>query len=112
MWRMVPLALLVGCGWSEKKFEVVGIQRLCEQASACAGTYEVRACLDHLRGSDRSACDYDGAAAKDCARDLEEAACEQRAPFDLYELAMPESCTLVWDGCDWIDLSALGDAEG
>lgn len=107
MSRIFPLALLIGCGWSERKFEVVGVQRLCEAAAACAGTYDPQTCVDRLRSSDRSGCDYDGAAARECAEQVEDAACAQVAPFDLYELAIPEACDRVWDGCDWIDLSAL-----
>ncbi len=98
--------LLVACGWSERRFEVEGIERLCEAASACAGTYAAETCVDRLRTTDRSACDFDPRAARDCGAQIEEAACTEIAPFGISELALPESCTAAYD-CPWIELSAL-----
>lgn len=98
--------LLVACGWSEQRFEVVGIERLCEAASTCAGTYDTPTCVDRLRATDRSACDFDPQAAKDCVAEVEEAACTPIEPFGVSELAVPEACAVAWD-CPWIDLSAF-----
>ena len=98
--------LLVACGWSERQFEVVGIERLCGAASACAGTYDTDTCVDRLRATDRSGCDYDPAAARDCGAALEGASCAVIEPFGVSELAVPETCLTVYD-CAWIDLSAF-----
>jgi hypothetical protein len=104
--RYSSLLVLVGCGWSEARFEVEGIDRLCEAASACAGTYDAATCLDLLRTTDRSGCAYDRAAASDCVAELEDAECEPIDPFELEALAIPDSCYAAWD-CDWLDLSAF-----
>ena len=101
------LVLLVGCGWSEKKFEVEGIARLCDAAASCAGYYESADCYDVLRATDRSSCDYDPKSARACVNALEEASCTQvGTSLDLQELVVPEDCLAVYD-CEWIDLSAL-----
>ena len=104
--RYAGLILLVGCGWSERRFEAVGIERLCEAASACAGTYDASTCIDLLRSSDRSACDFDPAAARDCGHEADEAACAEVAPFGIWEITVPESCFGAYD-CAWIELSAF-----
>lgn len=98
--------LLVACGWSERRFEVVGIERLCEAASACAGTYDTATCVDRLRSTDRSACDFDPGAARECSAASEEATCAVLEPFGVSELTVPEPCLAVYD-CAWIDLSVL-----
>jgi hypothetical protein len=108
--RILPCIALAACGFGEKRFEVVGIERLCEQASACAGTFDAAACVDHLRTTDRSTCDYDPAAAKACANDVEAAPCVPVEPFAMSALEIPEDCqaAYVCPGADgWIDLSAL-----
>jgi hypothetical protein len=109
--RILPCIALIGCGFGEKRFEVVGIERICEQASACAGTYDAAACVDALRTTDRSECDYDPAAAKACANTVEEARCVAREPFAVQELELPEDCQAAYDcpGADggWIDLSGI-----
>jgi hypothetical protein len=104
--RYGAVMLLVSCGWSETKFEVVGIERLCEAASACAGTYDAATCIDLLRSTDRSACSFDPKAARDCSKEAEEAACAEVVPFGVKELTVPESCHQTYD-CEWIDLSAF-----
>lgn len=102
--RWALLAIAAGCGWSERRFEVEGIERLCEAAASCAGTYEASICVDRLRTADRSSCAYDGAAAADCAAEIEQAACVEIEPFGLYELTIPQACLDAY-GCDWIDLA-------
>ena len=106
--RFLPVIALVSCGYSEKRFEAVAVEQLCEAAAACAGTYDAAACVDHLRTTDRSACDYDPAAAKACAGAIEGAACVDVEPFALRELEVPGDCQAAYD-CSggWIDLSAL-----
>src|SRR5690349_20594325 len=100
-WRQIAmcsgLLFVTSCGWSERRFEVVGIERLCERAAKCAGTYDAATCVDRLRTADRSSCTYDGAAAADCASQVEEAACKETEPFGLSELEIPEPCVETYD---------------
>ena len=110
--RILPFLALAACGFGEKRFEVVGIERICEQASACAGTYDASACVDLLRTTDRSKCDYDPKAARSCADAVEEARCVEVEPFAVSELEVPEDCQAAYDcpaadGEGWIDLSGL-----
>jgi hypothetical protein len=100
--RCASLLLLAACGWSEQRFEVVGIERLCEEAAACAGTYETQVCIDKLRLADRSQCTYDEKAAGDCVSGLDEAACVPYGPFEVKQLEIPEPCVAAYD-CDWLD---------
>ncbi|MEQ1571140.1 MAG: hypothetical protein ABMA64_36255 [Myxococcota bacterium] len=104
--RFGGLLALIGCGWSERRFEVDGIDQLCEAAAACAGTYDAATCVDLLRTTDREGCAYDAAAAADCVDGLDGAACETIEPFGVTELALPPACAEVWD-CAWLDLSAF-----
>lgn len=95
---------LSACGWSQQRFEIVGIERLCEAAASCAETYETSTCVDRLRSTDRTSCTYDARAAGDCLAALDDAGCEQVGPFEVTEIALPEPCTLVYD-CEWIDFT-------
>ena len=107
--RLLPVIALASCGYSEQKFEAVAVERLCEAAAQCAGTYDAAACVDRLRTTDRASCDYDPEAAKACASAVEDAACADVEPFALRELEIPADCQAAYacpDG-DWIDLSAL-----
>jgi hypothetical protein len=104
--RNVGLLALAGCGWSERRFEVEGIERLCEAAADCAGTYDAATCVDALRTTDRSGCAFDRGAAGDCVAQLDDATCAPVDPFDVRELAIPDPCYQAWD-CDWLDLSAF-----
>ncbi|MEQ1508216.1 MAG: hypothetical protein ABMB14_38655 [Myxococcota bacterium] len=106
MFRYALLSMLAGCGWSERRFEAVGIQDLCDAASACAGTYDAATCVDLVRTTDRSGCAYDEKAAGDCMDALPDAACVDQDPFELKALAIPDRCYQAWD-CDWLDLAAF-----
>ena len=66
---------MVACSFDEERFLVDGIDRWCEQSSACSGTFEPTACVDELRSQDRTGCTYDDAAGKQCFEDLETAEC-------------------------------------
>jgi len=105
--RTVAPFLLVACGWSEQRFEVVGIERLCEAASACAGTFDAPTCVDRLRDGDRSDCDYDPKAARACADEVEAAGCTEEDVFGISTLAMPESCLGVWACAAWDPVGSL-----
>lgn len=94
----------VSCGWSERRFEIVGIAELCEAASTCAETYPAEICIDRLRSADRSSCTYDKRAAGDCIDALDEAECGPVEPFDLVQLDLPDACWAVYD-CEWLDLN-------
>jgi len=104
--RYGSLFALVGCGVSERRFEVVGVQELCDAAAACAGTYDAATCVDLLRSTDRADCAYDKVSAADCMDQLDGAACDTVEPYDLHELAVPEACYAAWD-CAWLDLSVF-----
>jgi hypothetical protein len=99
--RCAGLLLLTACGWSEQRFEAVGIERLCEEAAACAGTYDAQVCIDRLRLADRSSCTFDSDAAGDCVSALDDATCAPYEPFDVEQLVVPESCAAAYD-CDWL----------
>ncbi|NCG22266.1 MAG: hypothetical protein GWP91_24890 [Rhodobacterales bacterium] len=96
---ILVLLVLGGCGWSETKFNVKGIEAYCEAASECEGGYDAATCIDAIRTVDRSSCDYDPKAANDCYKALDEAVCETNS--DLYQerLIAPKACGMVWDGC-------------
>jgi hypothetical protein len=96
--------VLGGCGWSETKFEVRGIEALCERAASCAGTFETAACIDELRATDRTSCDYDSRAARQCAVAAEDAACLTDPIFQTTTIEVPQPCLEVYD-CEWIDLA-------
>lgn len=101
---LLSLLWLSGCGTSERRFEVVGIERMCEAAAACAGSFEATTCVDRLRSTDRSDCDYDPKAAGDCMAEVEEAECGTVAPYGIAQLQLPSACLEVY-GCDWIDFT-------
>lgn len=108
--RWIALGALAGCGWSEHRFEVDGIGLLCDEAAACAGTYDAAACVDELRLSDRSTCDYDGREARSCAKELKEPVCAHHEQTGLSWLDVPEACHAAYT-CAWIELEPLDDAD-
>ena len=105
--RYVGLLILASaCGWSERRFEAKGIAQLCEAAASCAQTYDASTCIDRLRSTDRSSCDFDPDKAAACSADAKDAPCETIGVFAIEALRIPESCIQTYD-CDWIDLDPL-----
>jgi hypothetical protein len=101
--RVAPLIYIVvlasACGYSEKKFQVETIPEFCSLNANCTEIIDAVACIDSLRTVDRSTCDYDPKAAKECQQLLEEATCEDNGDIGTYSLLYPESCDRVYDGC-------------
>jgi hypothetical protein len=98
--RGIPLALAVlasGCGFSEEKFLVNGVERWCEYSSECAGTFETQACIDVFRSTDRSACTYDPDAAATCWSELPDALCIDDEVLLVRYLEVPEACEAAYD---------------
>ncbi len=95
-WAGVIL-LVGGCGFSEDRFLVKGVDRWCELSAECAGTFEKDACIDVFRSTDREGCTYDPAAAGDCYAELPEAACIEDELLGLSTLEVPAACELVYD---------------
>lgn len=93
---MILAVVLMACGFSEERFLVDGYGRWCDQSSACSGTFEAQSCYDLLRSQDRSGCDYDPAAAKQCFDELETAECFDDPLLDLAVLTVPEACDAVY----------------
>lgn len=90
--QSLALVCLVACGFSEEKFLVDGVGLWCERSAECAGSFDATTCVDVFRSTDRSSCDYDPAAAKECFAALPDAACIEDAPFELMVLDVPASC--------------------
>ena len=90
---ILPVLLLVtACGMSEERFTVDGLQRLCEQEVLCAeNRFDLTACVDHVRATDRSGCDYDPKAARACYRALD-TSCTPGVLADPGALTSPELC--------------------
>lgn len=98
----VPTAcglVLTACGMSEPRFQVDGVDALCAEIAACTDHVEVDACVDEVRSTDRSTCDYDPSAAKDCIAELEGAACIVQVGSGRSSLEIPEVCAEVYPGC-------------
>ncbi len=96
---ILGLVLFAGCGWSEEKFNVKGVEAFCEAASECEADYDVATCIDYVRTVDRTSCDYDPASAKACFKAMDEAECVSNGDLQQSRLAIPPECDLVWDGC-------------
>ncbi len=101
--RVAPLISLVllasACGYSEKKFEVIAVVDFCDLNADCTQIVDSDTCVDIVRTMDRSKCDYDPKAAKDCAKLLEESSCVDNGDVGTFSLDYPEPCDLVYDGC-------------
>lgn len=100
MTRCVPLLMLAAaaCGWSEDKFWAEGLPAWCEEAAACEG-FSVDACIDHVRATDLDGCDFDGAAARECANSLEDGQCQDNGDLGTQVYQSPEACDLVFADC-------------
>lgn len=95
-WFGVVLVGLSACGFSEERFLVKGLGRWCDQSAACAGTFEASTCVDVFRTTDRTGCDYDPAAARDCFQELPDAACLEDDVLDVRYLDVPAACERVY----------------
>ena len=73
-----------------------GVDRWCERSAECAGTFEVDACVDVFRTTDRSDCTYDPEMGKACYDELQEAACIEDELLGTSTLEVPESCDLAY----------------
>ncbi|MEZ4316631.1 MAG: hypothetical protein R3F61_03985 [Myxococcota bacterium] len=94
----LALALMAaGCGFSEERFLVKGVDRWCEQSAACAGVFDKEACIDVFRSTDRSGCTYDEEAASECYSVLPEAQCIDDDVLGIRYLEVPEACEAVYD---------------
>ena len=96
MKMIVLLFAISGCSMTEERFVVDGFQLWCERSADCTGTFEVDACIDVMRSTDRSSCSFDSAAAQQCTAELEDAKCVDDPLLDLPVLQVPESCDAVW----------------
>ena len=106
MRTMAPF-LLVACGWSEQRFEVVGIERLCEAASACAGTFDAPTCVDRLRDGDCERLRLQSEGRPRVCRRGRGRRLHRGGRFGISTLAMPESCLGVWACAAWDPVGAL-----
>lgn len=99
----LAVALVTGGCWSRERFERDGVERLCEAASACAGTYDVPSCVSAL-SAPLDDCAYDPALGADCVAQLDFAACGVADPFGDPILEIPPTCDAAWDcgGVDWL----------
>ncbi len=95
--------LLAGGCWPRDRFEAEGVERLCEAASACAGTYDAAACAAALTAP-LEGCAYDRASAADCVAQLDHAACGEIEPFGDPSLEIPPTCETTFDcgDLDWL----------
>ncbi len=94
--RWLALMGLAACGYSEDKFLVNSVEPWCERPAECAGTFEAATCVDVFRSTDRTGCDYDPEAARECHDALETAACIEDSPFELMILDVPAACESVY----------------
>lgn len=97
---LVTLLGTSACGFSETRFEVKAIPLLCEQAANCVATFQTAACIDDVRAIDRSMCDYDPSAARDCFKELEDAPCVSNGDVGTTSIELPESCAIVYPDCE------------
>jgi hypothetical protein len=88
--------LLAGCGFSEERFLVRGVERWCDRSAECAGTFEPDACIDAFRTTDRSDCTYDPEMGEACYDALEEAACVEDELLGTFTLEVPEACDATY----------------
>ena len=98
---LVSAALfLAACGRSEKRFEVETIETFCKLNADCTQVVAAEACVDAIRSSLDSGCDYDPGAAKSCHDALEqEATCEDNGDVGTFTLAYPSVCDQVYPDC-------------
>lgn len=89
-------ALTVGCGFSEERFLVKAVGRWCELSAQCAGTFDAQACVDVIRSTDRTGCDYDPVAGEQCWTELAEATCVEDDLLDVRYLDVPPACEAAY----------------
>lgn len=94
--RVVALLAVAGCGFSEERFLVKGVGRWCDLSAQCAGTFTAEACVDVIRSTDRSGCDYDPVAGEQCFGELAAATCVEDDLLDVRYLDVPASCEATW----------------
>jgi len=103
--RALPVVSMLifasACGYSEKKFLVNTTFEFCSLNEYCTESVITAACVDAIRSVDRSSCDYNPKAAKECHKALEEneATCEANLDIDTSTLVYPAICDEVWEGC-------------
>ena len=97
---VLAAAMCAACGWSEDRFWVDGLPAWCVEAAACEG-FSVEACIDHVRATDRSGCDYDGTAAKECFRATLNGAgqCIDQDDLGTSVFLGPDPCEQIWPDC-------------
>jgi hypothetical protein len=93
--RAVVVALLVGCGMDEGRFERAGFERWCTQAANCDGAVQVDVCIERLQAQERAQCTFDASSAQACFDALQSVTClqlgEGRSVVDV-----PVDCDQVW----------------
>lgn len=107
MHRTAPLLILLwsGCGgMAVEDFEVDVLDELCQAAADCEATFDAESCYDLLRSIDRSRCDFDADAARDCADGIPEARCIDNGDLGTTTWEVPEACDAVYS-CGPISLA-------
>ena len=99
MRHTILIGLLTGCGWSEARFLTVGLEEWCTASADCEGTYDVDACIDHIRAVDRDGCDYDPSAAAQCIDALDAATCEPLPALGTFAFEPDPACDSIWVDC-------------
>lgn len=96
--RHAPLAavLLVGCGYSEATFQEEYVEVYCAWTVDCQFYDDESACREaysDFPAADRSDCEYDGRAARDCVNELDALECPT---VENEPIAFPNACNAVW----------------
>lgn len=95
----LAILLLAGCGVSEDRFLVEGVDAFCAAIATCTGHVPTEGCVDTVRAADRQGCDYDPKAADDCLAALEAPTCVLHEGTGRTSLDVPEACASVWPDC-------------
>lgn len=99
--RVFATILLVGCGWSQERYDEEWKTTWCEQIIGCEygellGFQDEQDCWDYVENAQATAgeaecVDYDGVSAKECVLAYGELACDE-----LFEPeAQPDACGAV-----------------